>query len=109
MLYAFIFFTFLACRTIQWGPCNHTIGGQTICFKDEQSPDFKNYQKLVCVNVAFQHWLELGVNHFRPITFLHTIVQVVANCIALANRLIEHGYKLVSGGNDNHMVLVHLR
>lgn len=55
------------------------------------------------------HWLKLGVNHFRPITFIHTIVQVVANCIALANRLVEHGYKLVSGGNDNHMVLVDLR
>ncbi|RHN80255.1 putative glycine hydroxymethyltransferase [Medicago truncatula] len=62
----------------------------------------------VCVIVAFQHWLKLGVNHFRPITFIHTIVQVVANCIALANRLVEHGYKLVSGGNDNHMVLVDL-
>ncbi|MCI12553.1 serine hydroxymethyltransferase mitochondrial-like, partial [Trifolium medium] len=35
--------------------------------------------------------------------------QVVANCRALANRLTEHGYKLVSGGSDNHLVLVDLR
>ncbi|QCD77921.1 glycine hydroxymethyltransferase [Vigna unguiculata] len=36
-------------------------------------------------------------------------LQVVANCKALAQRLIEHGYKLVSGGSDNHLVLVDLR
>lgn len=34
---------------------------------------------------------------------------MVANCRALAQRLIEHGYKLVSGGSDNHLVLVDLR
>jgi len=39
----------------------------------------------------------------------NTILQVVANCKALAQRLIEHGYKLVSGGSDNHLVLVDLR
>lgn len=38
-----------------------------------------------------------------------TTLQVVANCRALANRLVELGYKLVSGGSDNHLVLVDLR
>lgn len=65
---------------LQGGPHNHTIGGLAVCLKYAQSPDFKNYQN-----------------------------QVVANCRALANRLIEHGYKLVSGGSDNHLVLVDLR
>lgn len=37
------------------------------------------------------------------------LVQVVKNCRALADRLMELGYKLVSGGTDNHLVLVDLR
>ncbi|RZB82293.1 Serine hydroxymethyltransferase 3, chloroplastic isoform B [Glycine soja] len=65
---------------LQGGPHNHTIGGLAVCLKYAQSPEFKNYQN-----------------------------QVVANCRALAKRLIEHGYKLVSGGSDNHLVLVDLR
>ncbi|CAL5183687.1 unnamed protein product [Lathyrus oleraceus] len=65
---------------LQGGPHNHTIGGLAVCLKYAQSQDFKNYQN-----------------------------QVVANCRALANRLVEHGYKLVSGGSDNHLVLVDLR
>ncbi|KAL0297231.1 UNVERIFIED_CONTAM: Serine hydroxymethyltransferase 3, chloroplastic [Sesamum radiatum] len=36
-------------------------------------------------------------------------LQVVSNCRALASRLVELGYKLVSGGSDNHLVLVDLR
>ena len=52
----------------------------------------------------------VGVWH-KALTDTHytTILQVVANCRALAKRLIEHGYKLVSGGSDNHLVLVDLR
>lgn len=65
---------------LQGGPHNHTIGGLAVCLKYAQSPEFKNYQN-----------------------------QVVANCRALAKRLIEHGHKLVSGGSDNHLVLVDLR
>lgn len=38
-----------------------------------------------------------------------TILQVISNCKALASRLMELGYKLVSGGTDNHLVLVDLR
>lgn len=34
---------------------------------------------------------------------------MVSNCRALANRLMELGYELVSGGSDNHLVLVDLR
>ncbi|KAJ8750510.1 hypothetical protein K2173_015660 [Erythroxylum novogranatense] len=65
---------------LQGGPHNHTIGGLAVCLKHAQSPAFKSYQK-----------------------------QVISNCKALANRLTELGYKLVSGGSDNHLVLVDLR
>lgn len=37
------------------------------------------------------------------------MLQVVSNCRALARRLVELGYTLVSGGSDNHLVLVDLR
>ncbi|TMW87724.1 hypothetical protein EJD97_019575 [Solanum chilense] len=65
---------------LQGGPHNHTIGGLAVCLKHAKSPEFKFYQN-----------------------------QVVANCRALASRLMELGYKLVSGGSDNHLVLVDLR
>ncbi|KAL3498578.1 hypothetical protein ACH5RR_041310 [Cinchona calisaya] len=65
---------------LQGGPHNHTIGGLAVCLKHAQSQEFKNYQN-----------------------------KVVSNCRALADRLIELGYKLVSGGSDNHLVLVDLR
>ncbi|KAF5451986.1 hypothetical protein F2P56_027033 [Juglans regia] len=65
---------------LQGGPHNHTIGGLAVCLKHAQSPEFKAYQN-----------------------------KVVSNCGALASRLIELGYKLVSGGSDNHLVLVDLR
>ncbi|CAN4095537.1 unnamed protein product [Withania somnifera] len=65
---------------LQGGPHNHTIGGLAVCLKYAKSPDFKAYQN-----------------------------KVVSNCRALASRLMELGYKLVSGGTDNHLVLVDLR
>ncbi|OMP06355.1 Serine hydroxymethyltransferase [Corchorus capsularis] len=65
---------------LQGGPHNHTIGGLAVCLKHAQSPEFKTYQN-----------------------------QVVSNCRALASQLVELGYKLVSGGSDNHLVLVDLR
>ncbi|KAL3818971.1 hypothetical protein ACJIZ3_004876 [Penstemon smallii] len=65
---------------LQGGPHNHTIGGLAVCLKHAQSPEFKIYQN-----------------------------KVVSNCRALAKRLTELGYKLVSGGSDNHLVLVDLR
>ncbi|MQM01575.1 hypothetical protein Taro_034333 [Colocasia esculenta] len=65
---------------LQGGPHNHTIGGLAVCLDHAQSPEFKTYQH-----------------------------QVISNCKALAIRLTELGYKLVSGGSDNHLVLVDLR
>ncbi|XP_038712774.1 serine hydroxymethyltransferase 3, chloroplastic-like [Tripterygium wilfordii] len=65
---------------LQGGPHNNTIGAIAVCLKHAQSSEFKSYQK-----------------------------KVVSNCRALANRLTELGYKLVSGGTDNHLILVDLR
>ncbi|KAG6531558.1 serine hydroxymethyltransferase 3, chloroplastic-like [Zingiber officinale] len=65
---------------LQGGPHNHTIAALAACLKHAQSPEFKAYQ-----------------------------LQVVSNCKALASRLTELGYKLVSGGTDNHLVLLDLR
>ncbi|XP_050282144.1 serine hydroxymethyltransferase 3, chloroplastic-like isoform X2 [Quercus robur] len=65
---------------LQGGPHNHTIGGVAVSLKHAQSPEFKSYQN-----------------------------KVVSNCGAVASRLNELGYKLVSGGSDNHLVLVDLR
>ncbi|KAK4853665.1 hypothetical protein QYF36_012515 [Acer negundo] len=50
---------------------NHTIGSLAVCLKHAQSPEFKNYQD-----------------------------KVVSNCGVLASRVIELGYKLVSGSSD---------
>lgn len=65
---------------LQGGPHNHTIGGLAVCLKYAQSPDFKAYQN-----------------------------NVISNSRALASRLMELGYKLLTGGTDNHLVLVDLR
>ncbi|XP_077254245.1 serine hydroxymethyltransferase 3, chloroplastic-like isoform X2 [Tasmannia lanceolata] len=65
---------------LQGGPHNHTIGGLSVCLKHAQTPEFSAYQ-----------------------------AQVVSNCKSLAGQLIELGYTLVSGGTDNHLVLVDLR
>ncbi|KAL8171004.1 LOW QUALITY PROTEIN: hypothetical protein V2J09_022808, partial [Rumex salicifolius] len=65
---------------LQGGPHNHTIGGLAVCLKHAQSLEFKAYQE-----------------------------NVVSNCRALASELVRLGYKLVSGGSDNHLVLVDLR
>jgi glycine hydroxymethyltransferase len=65
---------------LQGGPHNHTIGALSTCLKQVQTPEFKEYQ-----------------------------VQVLKNCAALAKRLGELGYKMVSGGTDNHLVLVDLK
>ncbi len=62
---------------IQGGPLMHVIAAKAVCFKEALSPDFQTYQK-----------------------------QVVVNAAALANRLSHHGYRLVSGGTDNHLMLV---
>ncbi|KAJ1421341.1 Tetratricopeptide-like helical domain superfamily [Sesbania bispinosa] len=65
---------------LQGGPHNHTITGLAVALKQAMTPEFKNYQK-----------------------------QVLSNCSTFAQSLIEKGYELVSGGTDNHLVLVNLR
>lgn len=62
---------------IQGGPLCHVIAGKAVCFKEAMSEDFIEYQK-----------------------------QVVRNAKALAKTLEEEGFRIVSGGTDNHMVLV---
>lgn len=65
---------------IQGGPLMHTIAAKAVCFKEALSPEFKEYQK-----------------------------NVVANAKALAEGMLDKGFKLVSGGTDNHLMLVDLR
>ena len=63
----------------QGGPLMHIIAAKAVAFKEALSPEFKEYQ-----------------------------IQVVKNAQAMANRLMERGLKLVSGGTDNHLMLVNL-
>ena len=65
---------------IQGGPLEHIIAGKAICFKEAMTPEFKQYQE-----------------------------QIVRNAKALAEGLQKTGLRLVSGGTDNHLVLVDLR
>ncbi|MDO4556018.1 MAG: serine hydroxymethyltransferase [Lachnospiraceae bacterium] len=65
---------------IQGGPLMHVIAAKAVCFKEALSDDFKAYQK-----------------------------QVVANAAALAKALTDRGFDIVSGGTDNHLMLVDLR
>ncbi len=63
----------------QGGPLMHTIAAKAVCFKEALSDDFKTYAK-----------------------------NVVKNSAALADELLKEGFKLVSGGTDNHLMLVDL-
>jgi glycine hydroxymethyltransferase len=65
---------------IQGGPLMHVIAAKAVCFKQAMTPEFKEYQK-----------------------------QIVKNAKTLAGKLVELGYNLVSGGTDNHLMLVDLR
>ncbi len=62
---------------IQGGPLMHVIAAKAVAFKEALSPDFKEYA-----------------------------VQVVKNATTLASELVQHGFNLVSGGTDNHLILV---
>ncbi len=64
----------------QGGPLMHVIAGKAVCFGEALKPGFKEYQK-----------------------------QVLANSKALADALLGYGFDLVSGGSDNHLILVDLR
>ncbi|KAK8624239.1 hypothetical protein V6N13_065590 [Hibiscus sabdariffa] len=65
---------------LQGGPHNHTIAGLAVALKQVRTPEYKAYQE-----------------------------QVLSNCSKFAQRLLENGYDLVSGGTENHLVLVNLR
>ncbi|NLB70267.1 MAG: serine hydroxymethyltransferase [Lentisphaerae bacterium] len=62
---------------LQGGPLMSTIAAKAVCFKEAMAPEFKQYAQ-----------------------------QVVKNSIALADAIKSRGYRLVSGGTDNHMMLV---
>lgn len=64
---------------IQGGPLMHVIASKAVCLKEALSPEFKEYQK-----------------------------QIIKNAAALANALMDNGFKLVSGGTDNHLMLLNL-
>ena len=64
---------------IQGGPLMHTIAAKAVCFKEALAPSFKTYAE-----------------------------QVVKNASVLADTLMAEGFKLVSGGTDNHLMLVNL-
>lgn len=64
----------------QGGPLMHTIASKAVCFGEAMKPEFKEYAQ-----------------------------QIVKNCKALADGLVKRGNKLVSGGTDNHVLLMDLR
>lgn len=64
---------------LQGGPFLHTIAARAVAFKEASTPAFKTYQ-----------------------------AQIVKNAKALAARLLENGFRLVSGGTDNHLMLIDL-
>ena len=65
---------------IQGGPLMHVIAGKAVCLKEALTDEYKEYQK-----------------------------QVVKNAACLAQALTERGFKIVSGGTDNHLMLVDLQ
>ncbi|GAB6170453.1 serine hydroxymethyltransferase [Clostridium carnis] len=64
---------------IQGGPLMHIIAAKAVCFKEALEPSYKTY-----------------------------IENVVANCKVLGEELINYGFKIVSGGTDNHLILLDL-
>jgi glycine hydroxymethyltransferase len=64
----------------QGGPLEHVIAGKAIAFQEALSDEYFEY-----------------------------IMQVKKNAAAMANAFVEHGYKIISGGTDNHLMLIDLR
>jgi glycine hydroxymethyltransferase len=62
---------------VQGGPLMHVIAAKAVCFKEAGEPAFAEYQR-----------------------------QIVANAMRLAEAIAAHGFRLVSGGTDNHLMLV---
>ena len=65
---------------IQGGPLEHVIAGKAVCFKESLEPEFAEYQK-----------------------------QIIKNAQALSKGLMGRGVKIISGGTDNHLMLIDLR
>lgn len=65
---------------VQGGPLMHVISAKAVCFKEAMSENFKNYAK-----------------------------QIVRNSIKLSDELKNRGFNLISGGTDNHLILIDLR
>ena len=65
---------------VQGGPLMHVIAAKAVAFGEALKPEFKDYAK-----------------------------QIIANCKALAEGLMAEGFRLVSGGTDNHLILVDVR
>ena len=65
---------------LQGGPLMHVIAAKAVCFHEALQPEFKTYQQ-----------------------------QIVANAKALAAGLQEQGFRLVSGGTDNHLMLIDVK
>ena len=64
----------------QGGPFMHLIAAKAVCFKEAMGPSFRDYQS-----------------------------RVISNCQTLAQVLLEEGFRLVTGGTDNHLILVDLQ
>lgn len=62
---------------LQGGPHNHTTAAMAVCFKEANTEGYRNYAK-----------------------------QVISNAKALADTLLNHGYNLITGGTDNHLLLI---
>lgn len=65
---------------MQGGPLEHVIAAKAVAFHEALQPSFKDYQ-----------------------------VQVIKNAQVMANAFVEHGYGVISGGTDNHLMLIDLR
>jgi len=65
---------------IQGGPLMHVIAAKAVCFKEALTDEFKEYQK-----------------------------QIIKNAQAMADELSKLGFQMVSGGTDNHLILIDLR
>ena len=63
----------------QGGPLIHTIAGKAVCFKEAMEPEFKTYAR-----------------------------NVIENCAVLSEALMAYGFNIISGGTDNHLILVDL-
>ena len=65
---------------VQGGPLEHVIAAKAVAFFEAAQPEYKEYQK-----------------------------QVVANAAAMCREFLSRGYKIISGGTDNHLMLIDLR